>query len=327
MKSEVLCALRSTDGYVSGQQLCEQLGVSRTAIWKAIQSLKEEGYVIDAVSNRGYKVISTPDTISGDEIGSRLQTSRMGRKIYFFESTGSTNQVAKQVGEEGAPDGTLILAEEQTAGRGRSGRKWVTPPRCAIAFSLLLRPTLPPQRISMTTLVMGLAVEQAVRKRYDLAVGIKWPNDVVIDGKKICGILTEMSAEMDGVHYIVIGTGINANLTSFPEEIRDVATSLQIQLGHPVDRAALLTQVLEEFETYYGIFEEDGDLRRLQETYNQDLLSRDQKVRVLDPKGEYTGTALGIDKEGQLLVRRDDSGEVTKVWSGEVSVRGIYGYV
>lgn len=327
MKEQVLCALRSTDGYVSGQELCEKLGVSRTSVWKAINSLREDGYQIDAVSNRGYKVVGCPDTIAEEEIASRLKTKRMGKKICYFSQIDSTNQYAKRIGEEGAQDGTLVIADEQTAGKGRSGRHWVTPPKTAIAFTLLLRPSLPPSHISMVTLVMGLAVCNAIQDLYGLSVGIKWPNDVVIGGRKICGILTEMSAEMDGVHYIVIGVGINTNLTAFPNEIKDIATSLQLQLGHPVDRAEVLVRVIELFEQYYETFEKDGDLRHLQDIYNRELLNMNEGVRVLDPKGEYTGIALGIDPEGQLLVRRDDSGEVVKVWSGEVSVRGIYGYV
>ena len=327
MKEKVLRALRSTEEYVSGQQLCEALGVSRTSVWKSINSLREDGYQIDAIPNKGYKIIGSPDSIAKEEIASRLHTKRIGKEIYYFSKIDSTNQYAKKLGEEGAPDGTIVIADEQTKGKGRSGRHWVTPPGSAIAFTILLRPKLPPASISMVTLVKGLAVCNAIRELYHLPVGIKWPNDVVIDGRKICGILTEMSAEVDGVHYIVIGTGINTNVDSFPDEIKDVATSLKIQLGHPVDRAEVLVRVIEFFEEYYEKFEEDGDLRRLQDTYNEELLNMNEGVRVLDPKGEYTGVALGIDPEGQLLVKRDDTGEIVKVWSGEVSVRGIYGYV
>lgn len=327
MKEKVLRALRSTEEYVSGQQLCEALGVSRTSVWKSINSLREDGYQIDAIPNKGYKIIGSPDSIAKEEIASRLHTKRIGKEIYYFSKIDSTNQYAKKLGEEGAPDGTIVIADEQTKGKGRSGRHWVTPPGSAIAFTILLRPKLPPASISMVTLVKGLAVCNAIRELYHLPVGIKWPNDVVIDGRKICGILTEMSAEVDGVHYIVIGTGINTNVDSFPDEIKDVATSLKIQLGRPVDRAEVLVRVIEFFEEYYEKFEEDGDLRRLQDTYNEELLNMNEGVRVLDPKGEYTGVALGIDPEGQLLVKRDDTGEIVKVWSGEVSVRGIYGYV
>lgn len=326
MKNEILRALREADGYVSGQELCEHFGVSRTAVWKNIRSLQEDGYEIEAVPNRGYRIIGCPDTIAEEEVASRLKTKRMGKTIRYFSVIDSTNNYAKRIGEDGAPDGTLVIADEQTAGKGRSGRRWVTPSGQAIAFTLLLRPALPPSRISMVTLVMGLAVCRAIRRLYDLPVGIKWPNDVVIDGKKICGILTEMSAEIDGVHYIVIGVGINANLTSFPEEIRDVATSVALQLGHDVSRAEIIAEVMKQFEDFYEGFEQDGDLTKLIGEYNSDLLNRNNKVRVLDPKGEYEGTALGIDRLGQLLVRRQD-GSVAEVYAGEVSVRGVYGYV
>ena len=185
MKNEILRALRETDGYVSGQELCNKIGVSRTAVWKNIRSLQEDGYEIEAVTNRGYRLAGVPDTIAEEEVASRLTTERMGRQIRYFSRIDSTNQYAKRIAEEGAADGTLVIADEQTAGKGRSGRTWVTPPGEAIAFTLLLRPKLSPGRISMVTLVMGLAVVNAVNKLYDLHAGIKWPNDVVINGRKL----------------------------------------------------------------------------------------------------------------------------------------------
>lgn len=326
MKDEILRALRDTEGYVSGQELCGKLGVSRTAVWKNIRSLQDEGYEIEAVTNRGYRLCGVPDTIAGEEVGSRLHTQRMGREIRYFSRIDSTNQYAKRIAEEGAADGTLIIADEQTAGKGRSGRTWVTPPGQAIAFTLLLRPKLPVNRISMVTLVMGLAVAKAVNTLYGAGAGIKWPNDVVTGGKKLCGILTEMSAEIEHVHYIVIGVGINANLTSFPPEIRDIATSLRLELGHEISRAQLIAQVMEEFEHLYGQFETDGDLRSLTEAYNALCLNAGSGVRVLDPAGAYTGTSRGINTLGELLVETGD-GETRHVYAGEVSVRGLYGYV
>ena len=254
MKNEILRALRETDSYVSGQELCRKLGVSRTAVWKNIRSLQEDGYEIEAVTNRGYRLAGVPDTIAEEEVASRLQTERMGRQIRYFSRIDSTNQYAKRIAEEGAPDGTLIIADEQTAGKGRSGRTWVTPPAEAIAFTLLLRPKLSPDRISMVTLVMGLAVTNAVNSLYGVSAGIKWPNDVVIKGRKLCGILTEMSAEVRQVNYIVIGVGINANLTSFPEEIREIATSLKLELGRDINRAELIARVMTEFERLYAEF-------------------------------------------------------------------------
>ena len=326
MKNEILRALRETDSYVSGQELCRKLGVSRTAVWKNIRSLQEDGYEIEAVTNRGYRLAGVPDTIAEEEVASRLQTERMGRQIRYFSRIDSTNQYAKRIAEEGAPDGTLIIADEQTAGKGRSGRTWVTPPAEAIAFTLLLRPKLSPDRISMVTLVMGLAVTNAVNSLYGVSAGIKWPNDVVIKGRKLCGILTEMSAEVRQVNYIVIGVGINANLTSFPEEIREIATSLRLELGYDINRAELIARVMAEFERLYAEFEAQGDLGAVMQEYNELCLNAGSKVRVLDPNGEYTGTSCGINSMGELLVETED-GKMQEVYAGEVSVRGIYGYV
>ena len=326
MKNEILRALRETDSYVSGQELCRKLGVSRTAVWKNIRSLQEDGYEIEAVTNRGYRLAGVPDTIAEEEVASRLQTERMGRQIRYFSRIDSTNQYAKRIAEEGAPDGTLIIADEQTAGKGRSGRTWVTPPAEAIAFTLLLRPKLSPDRISMVTLVMGLAVTNAVNSLYGVSAGIKWPNDVVIKGRKLCGILTEMSAEVRQVNYIVIGVGINANLTSFPEEIREIATSLRLELGCDINRAELIARVMTEFERLYAEFEAQGDLGAVMQEYNELCLNAGSKVRVLDPNGEYTGTSRGINSMGELLVETED-GKMQEVYAGEVSVRGIYGYV
>lgn len=326
MKNEILRALRETDGYVSGQELCRKMGVSRTAVWKNIRALQEDGYEIEAVTNRGYRLAGVPDTVAEEEVASRLQTERMGRQIKYFSRIDSTNQYAKRIAEEGASDGTLIIADEQTAGKGRSGRTWVTPPSEAIAFTLLLRPKLSPDRISMVTLVMGLAVVNAVNALYDVDAGIKWPNDVVIGGRKLCGILTEMSAEVSQVNYIVIGVGINANLTSFPEEIREIATSLKLELGHAVNRAELIACVMTEFERLYAGFEAQGDLGPVVQEYNELCLNTGNKVRVLDPNGEYTGISRGINSMGELLVKTED-GQTREVYAGEVSVRGIYGYV
>ncbi len=326
MKEKILGYLRAADGYVSGQELCEKLGVSRTAIWKNIKSLEEEGYEIQAVKNRGYRLVESPDSIKSQEINGYLHTKWLGHVLYTRESVDSTNTWAKRLAEDGKPHGTVVIADEQTAGKGRRGRHWVTPKGATIAFTKLLKPDMPPERASMLTLVEGLSVAQAVRKLYGLEAGIKWPNDVVVSNKKICGILTEMSAQVDYINYIVIGTGINTNLTEFPEEIRHMATSLRIELGHKVKRAELLGVLLETFEKNYEEFQKTWDLSGLMEDYNHILVNCDTQVKVLEPGNEYVGTARGIDKMGQLLVERED-GTVTRVYAGEVSVRGLYGYV
>ena len=325
-KSEILTALRESEDYVSGQELCEKLQVSRTAVWKKIKQLQEEGYEIEAVPNRGYRIVGCPDTIAAQEVESRLQTERMGHPVVYFEEVTSTNQVIKKMAEEGATEGTLVVTDAQNQGKGRAGRVWTMEPGTNIAMSLLIRPKLPPAQISMVTLVMGLAVASACRELYQAPVGIKWPNDVVINGKKICGTLTEMSTEMMAVNYVVIGTGINVNGTEFPEEIRDKATSLCLELGKKVSRAQLMAACMKYFEEYYDKFLQTGDLSLLQEQYNELLLNRNRGVRVLEPGNEYSGVALGINKDGELLVEKED-GSRAAVYAGEVSVRGVYGYV
>ena len=326
MKSEILSALRQSEGYISGQELCERFGVSRTAVWKGINQLKNEGYQIEAVQNKGYRLCGYPDSISKTELESRMHTRWVGKNLICLDSVDSTNDYIKKLAEEGAPHGTLAVADYQSGGKGRRGRAWVTPHGSAIAMSILVRPQLAPEKASMMTLVAGMAVAKSVKEVTGLDVKIKWPNDVVIRGKKISGTLTEMSMELGAIHYIVIGTGINANVTEFPEEIQDIATSLILEKGEKVDRAAIICAHMEAFEDFYDRFMEYGDMTLLREDYQELLVNQNQQVRVLEPGNEYTGIARGIDELGQLLVEKED-GSMVKVYAGEVSVRGIYNYV
>ena len=347
MKSEIITLLRQRGDYVSGQELCERFGVSRTAVWKAVEQLKRDGYVIEAVKNRGYLLREDTSRVFGyTEIKSRLQSKWTGKDLYYFDSIDSTNLQAKRLAEEGAPHGTVVVADRQTAGRGRRGRTWQSPEGKNLYFTILLRPEISPEKASMLTLVMALAVADGMRKMIGddslSGIGIKWPNDIVMDGKKVCGILTEMSlsVEMGGISYLVIGTGINILHQDFPKELQETATSLEDalqdlqaddgsgRLNHScaMNRSMLLSAILEAFETYYGLFVEAGDLSSLQEKYDELLVNRDRQVKVLDPKGEYEGTARGITKEGELIVELPD-GTIQRVYAGEVSVRGIYGYV
>lgn len=334
MKTKILQALRrNQDTYVSGQELCEQFGVSRTAVWKAIKQLKEAGYEIAAVQNRGYRLIAVPDILSQSEIASQLHTKWMGHDVRYFDEIDSTNTAAKRIAEEADSadwHGTVVVADKQTAGRGRRGRGWNSPLGTGLFFSVLLKPEINPGNASMLTLVKGMAAVKGIMEVTGLRPQIKWPNDVVINGKKIVGILTEMSAQVDYVNHIVVGTGINVNQTEFPEEIAGMATSLKLELQETgknltISRAQILGAVLLQFERYYEIYLRTQDLSVLMDEYNSMLANCGRAVRVLDPLGEYEGTALGIDERGKLLVDKD--GEICKVSSGEVSVRGIYGYV
>ena len=328
MKTEILKILRGTDGYVSGQELCDKLGVSRTAVWKVIGSLKEEGYEIDSVSRKGYRLLSSPDVVSESEIASRILDGVFGQRVVSYEITDSTNTRAKQLAEEGAVHGTLVVANMQTAGKGRRGRSWQQEEGSVIAMSLLLRPTFSPDKASMLTLLAAHSVAGAIEAVTGLPAAIKWPNDIVINRKKTVGILTEMSlgVEQAAIDYIVIGIGINVNNTAFPEDIRDMATSLYLEKGERVSRSVLIAESMRRLEADYEAFLETEDLSAILQDYNAHLISMNKEVRVLDPKGEYTGISRGMDAQGELLVERAD-GEIIKVYAGEVSVRGLYGYV
>lgn len=325
MKAEILTILKDTDGYVSGQELCERFGVSRTAVWKAMNQLKKEGYEIESVQNKGYHLVKTPDILSKNELVSIRKTKWVGTEICYFDVTDSTNTQAKSLGEGDAPNGTLVVAGKQESGRGRRGRSFESPAGTGIFMTLLLRPEIEPQNASMLTLVSALAVAKGIEHMVNLPVQIKWPNDIVINGKKVCGILTEMSAQMDYVNYIVIGIGINVGNEEFPEEIKDVATSIYLESGKHVNRAMLIEKIWEEFEDYYELYEKTQDLSSLVKEYDSYLVNRGQKVRVLDSKEPYEGKAMGITDRGELIV---DTWEARRLVSaGEVSVRGVYGYV
>lgn len=326
MKAEILTLLRNSREYVSGQDLCARFGVSRTAVWKAINQLKEEGYEIEALQNKGYILRSYPDILSKNEIASRLGTKWVGKTLYYYEDTDSTNADAMRLGEEGAEHGTLVVANHQNKGRGRRGRVWQSPVGTTISMSFLVKPEIAPGKASMLTLVMALAVAKGIEEACDLSTAIKWPNDILVNGKKVCGILTEMKAEMDYIHGVIIGVGINVNVESFPEELQSMATSLILEKGRKVSRAEVIERVAENFEEYYEKFMETEDLSLLRDLYEERLISKGKTVKVLDPQGEYTGISMGITDTGELVVETQD-GKEQQVYAGEVSVRGIYGYV
>ncbi len=342
MKTEILRLLRHTDGYISGQQISEKLGVSRTAVWKVIRQLEDEGYKVEAVRNRGYHIVDSPDLLTKEELDSLINTRWAGRNIRCYEVTDSTNLRMRQAGDEGAPGGTLAVADRQTAGRGRRGRSWESPEGSGICMSVLLRPRFSPEKASMLTLVMALSVAEGIGQCIggtDRAsepdvqspagppvIQIKWPNDIIIDGKKVAGILTEMSAQIDYINYVVTGVGINVNITEFPKELEKTATSLQLECGHAVRRAPLIAAVMERLEENYQVFLETEDLSGLMDKYSALLVNRDRDVLVIGAKEEYQAHAVGIEPTGELIVRREN-GILERITSGDVSVRGVYGYI
>lgn len=326
MKTEILRLLKEDGGYISGQQICNRFAVSRTAVWKAVEQLKKEGYEIEAVRNKGYRLIGSPDIISQAEIQSMVKTKWAGRNIIYYDETDSTNIQAKLVGEKGAVHGTLAVADRQVAGKGRRGRSWDSPKGMCVYMTLLQRPEIAPVKAPMLTLVMALSVAEAIRQETGMAAEIKWPNDIVLNKKKLCGILTEMSTEIHEINYVVTGVGINVNQEKFSGEIQERATSLLIESGRRIRRSELIAAVMERYEENYEVFMKTEDLSGLQEKYNRMLVNYNKEVRVLEPKGEYNAHAAGINPQGELIVTTP-AGEEKHIFAGEVSVRGIYGYV
>lgn len=326
MKRQILTELKKTKTFISGQELSQSLGVSRTAIWKVIHQLKEEGYEIESAPNKGYLLIASPDILSEAEIQADLRTTTFGQGIQVYPTIDSTNQQAKRLALEGASHGTLIVAEEQTSGKGRRGNQWASPPKTGIWMTLLLRPDLPPSKAAMLTLLSGLAVVRTIRHNLELEAYIKWPNDVVLNGKKIGGILTEMSSELDVINYVVVGMGINVNTLDFPEEIQDRATSLSIEANRKIDRAPLVRKILLEMEGLYEPFVKSQDLAFMMNEYEECCINIGREVVVKGVDMALRGTAIGITPQGELKVK-DEEGQITRVFSGEVSVRGLNGYV
>lgn len=326
MKEEILRLLRSADGYISGQELCNRFGVSRTAVWKAINQLKEAGYEIEAQQNKGYRLMAAPDLMTEAEIKSLMHTEWVAKEVLYFDTIDSTNTKAQELAEKGYPSGTLVVADKQESGKGRRGRSWVSPSGTGIFMTLMIKPDINPNNASMLTLVAALAVAKAITSVTGEEALIKWPNDIVVNGKKVCGILTEMNAQFDYINNIVVGVGINVHNESFPEEISQMASSLMIEAGGKrFHRAQIIAETMSYFEQYYDTFLKTQDLSALVREYDELLVNRNKSVRVLDPKEPFDGKAMGITPKGELIVETWESRKL--VSSGEVSVRGIYGYV
>ena len=276
-------------------------------------------------SNRFTLLKNKPDIMNEMQIREHLHAKWIGNTIIYEEKMDSTNIRAKRLGEQNAENGTVVVTQYQTAGRGRRGNTWISPVGNCY-FSLLLRPEILAERASMLTLVTALALAKTIRQVTDLETMIKWPNDIVVNGKKLCGILTESSTDLENIHYVVVGIGINCNQTEFSKEIAEMATSIRLETGIEVNRSKLLGTFLSMFETYYETFLETEDLSKMLEDYNNLLVNRGREVKIIEKEKERILTAVGIDENGGLLVE-DKQGKQETIISGEVSVRGLYGYV
>lgn len=325
MKTRILEKLKNTEGFVSGQEICNEAGVSRTAVWKVINQLKEEGYVIESVSKKGYRIISYPDILSESEIKSTITGSHIIKDVVYYEETDSTNTRAKILGEESINKGTLVVADRQISGKGRRERVFLSPKGEGIYMTLLIKPDIPPIKASMLTIIAAVALREAIEKEAVIEAKIKWPNDIIVNGRKLAGILTEMNAQMDYINYLVIGIGINVNNKKMDDEIKDISTSIYLESKREIKRSSLIKTIVMCFEEYYKKFLNVGDLSFIKEEYNNNLIHYKKEVTIISGSKSENFISLGILDDGELEVEKN--GKIQKVISGEVSLRGAEKYV
>lgn len=322
----IVDVLRHNRGeYVSGEQISQMMDISRTAVWKHIQGLRREGYVIESNPRQGYRLAATPDLLLPREVLNLLKTDYIGRRIHHFMTIGSTNQEAKRFAADGEPEGAIVVAEQQTAGRGRLSRQWFSPKTGGIWFSVILRPGVQPAEAAKFTFLGAVAVANAIRLATGLAVEIKWPNDIHYQGRKLVGILTELNAEWDAINYIVMGVGINVNIAAdaFPAELRESATSLQRETGETVSRQQLLCHILEQFETLYNDVK-TGGFASVFTAWRGMNCTLGREVCVSSAHQRLVGVAVDIDDDGALIIRKQDGGR-ERVVAGDVTLRGMKG--
>lgn len=319
---EILKALRSPDGgWVSGSDLSQELGVTRAAVWGRVEELRSVGYEIEASPHQGYRLIASPDALHADDLMARLPTPRViGRDIRVFKETASTNDTIEKLARDGAPEGVVVFAESQIRGRGRLGRSWISPAGKGLWFSVLLRPNLRPPEITRVTVSAATAIRRAIRTATSLEPEIKWPNDLLIDGRKVAGILTELSAETDRVRYVVLGVGIDVNQmsTDFPPELSKVAGSLRMAAGSIVDRAALVTVVLSELDKDYTRVC-DGQFQEVAEEWESVCSTLGRRVTIEIGGRRLQGRAESLDPDGALLLRTQ-YGHLECITGGDLTI-------
>ncbi|QWV95582.1 biotin--[acetyl-CoA-carboxylase] ligase [Geomonas oryzisoli] len=312
---------RSGDGVVSGAALSRLLGVSRTAVWKHVKGLRASGYLIEAVPSKGYRLLSSPKVLTQLDLSAGLATSRIGTSIICLKETESTNQVAFKLAEDGAAEGTVVIADAQTAGKGRLGRIWLSPPGVNLYCSVVLRPAIAPMAACQLTFLSVVAVARAIESCTTLKPQIKWPNDILINGKKVAGLLNEMNAETEKVNFVVLGIGVNLNLdmSSISESLlRHPATSLLQEGGVEVDRLAFTRALLVELDRLYDVFLREGEAPVRAEWLERSAI-KGRSVKVSQGEREFIGMVQGVDSFGALLVQLGD-GKVETVLSGDVAL-------
>ena len=312
---------RTEDGYISGEHFSKELGVSRTAVWKHISSLRNEGYLIEAVPSRGYRLVFSPDIINMQEVIAQLDSTRVGTRLEHLKLTASTNADAFRLAEDGAIEGTVVIADAQTGGKGRRGRVWTSPAGVNLYCSVILRPTIMPHEAPQLTFLSAVAVARAIEMTTKLSPEIKWPNDLLVSGRKVAGLLNEMSAETDGINFVILGIGVNLNMTAaqFPDDLRSPATSLFLESGSRTDRSLFTVTMLNELDRLYTDFLAHG-FGPVREEWLQRCNANGRQVLVSDSGTECTGGLfIGIDLDGALLLRSNDN-ILQRITCGDVRV-------
>ena len=322
MEDKILNELKISKDYISGEYLSSTLNVSRTAIWKHIKNLKSKGYIIDGVSNKGYKLISSPDLLNKGELLSLLKTSVIGRNILHFDDIDSTNIKAKELAQKNAENGSIIISEKQTLGSGRFKRKWVSPIG-GLWFSLILRPTIPPTEAPKITQIAAASIYKTLSD-LNIMSTIKWPNDILLNDKKLCGILAEMKCDMDSVHYLVLGIGMNINIdeSDFDEDIKSIATSLKIEFNKEFERREILSKFLNHFEILYNKFLNNLDLSETISICRSHSNIFGKQAKLITYSAEEIVTCISLSDAGDLIVR-DSLGNEKAVLTGEISFNGM----
>jgi BirA family biotin operon repressor/biotin-[acetyl-CoA-carboxylase] ligase len=303
---------------ISGARIAKEIGVSRSTVWRWAQRLRGLGVKVKGQPATGYFLEQVPDILTPDMLKQRLKGSLFGKRVFHFFKTDSTNRVALELGHAGEPEGAVVLAEEQTAGRGRTGRKWHSERAAGIYETLLLRPKLAPVQAPLLTMMAGLSAHTAVQAVTGLEVDLKWPNDLLIQGKKVGGILTEMHAEPGQIRFVIVGIGLNVNQEKFPGELANTATSLRAETGKPQSRMELLVRLLREFEGDYNRFVHEGVASVVARFESISSYAKGKRVRVTNGTESYAGTTAGLGPEGLLQVQRDD-GRMMTVIAGDVA--------
>jgi len=317
----ILRLFREHHGFLSGGRIGQELNVSRTAVWKHISSLREAGFQIEAVPSQGYRLLASPDILDGNEISALLGATSVGRRVVCLASTKSTNAEAFHLAEEGAAEGTVVIADSQSGGKGRQGRVWVSPPGVNLYCSVVLRPSIMPYEAPQLTFLSAVAVASAIETTTGLWPEIKWPNDVLVQGGKVAGLLNEMSAETDGVNFVILGIGVNLNMErqQFPADLRQPATSLLLAAGTPVCRNVFAATLFTALDRLYAEFKSSG-FGPVRREWMRRCNARDRKVEVRDgDKILARGDFAGIDADGALLVERND-GVIERILAGDVKV-------